>query len=211
MEFLNILNSRAFDSLHIPDDWRIDYQGWMDHEFLKVFDNALDGKSETVDIVEVGTWKGLSAMSMTERCILKNLKPRIVTVDTWLGAPEFWDNQDDRERDLMFVNGYPSVFYTFTKNVKSLGISEYIYPLPISSTQGAEVLKKHNFLADIIYIDASHEYEPVKSDIEAYWKLLKPGGIMIGDDYDWPGVKKAVDEIGNFNVHGRVWSMVKTS
>ena len=49
---------------------------------------------------------------------------------------------------------------------------------------------------DLIYVDASHEYECVYQDISLYWKLLRNGGILLGDDYcKWqPGVVKAVEE-----------------
>jgi len=54
---------------------------------------------------------------------------------------------------------------------------------------------------DFIYIDARHEYNHVRDDIEAWWPLLRPGGIMGGHDYldgrrpsGTFGVKRAVDE-----------------
>ena len=58
-------------------------------------------------------------------------------------------------------------------------------------------------LADLIHIDAAHEYPDVKEDIALYWPLLAPGGILLGDDYipgpgppgpGWPGVVQAVEE-----------------
>lgn len=36
---------------------------------------------------------------------------------------------------------------------------------------------------DFIYVDANHSYEGCKQDLEAYWKKLKPGGLLMGDDY----------------------------
>ena len=50
--------------------------------------------------------------------------------------------------------------------------------------------------ADAIYLDASHEYESVVADLVAYWRVLRPGGVLIGDDFDssWPGVVRAVNE-----------------
>lgn len=52
---------------------------------------------------------------------------------------------------------------------------------------------------DWIYVDASHFYDDVKVDIQAFWPKLKRGGYMAGDDYDrrgiWEhGVTRAVDE-----------------
>ena len=52
---------------------------------------------------------------------------------------------------------------------------------------------------DWVYIDANHQYEFVKNDLEAYYPLVKPGGFLCGDDYGeqgwWEiGVEDAVDE-----------------
>ncbi len=47
---------------------------------------------------------------------------------------------------------------------------------------------------DFVYIDANHEYEYVKKDIEAWYNKVKVGGILSGHDYNTNGVKRAVDE-----------------
>lgn len=52
---------------------------------------------------------------------------------------------------------------------------------------------------DWAYIDASHFFDDVKRDLEAFFPKLKSGGYIAGDDYDrrgiWEhGVTRAVDE-----------------
>lgn len=43
-------------------------------------------------------------------------------------------------------------------------------------------------LADIIYIDGSHEYADVRADVIGMWPLLKVGGVMIlHDTLAYPG------------------------
>ncbi len=52
-------------------------------------------------------------------------------------------------------------------------------------------------LFDIVYLDADHTYEGVKADLEAWYPLVKKGGVFGGDDYEntlVPGVKRAVQE-----------------
>jgi hypothetical protein len=48
----------------------------------------------------------------------------------------------------------------------------------------------------LVYIDARHDYESVKLDIEAWASILIPGGILAGHDFDDhnPGVMRAVKE-----------------
>lgn len=49
---------------------------------------------------------------------------------------------------------------------------------------------------DFVFIDADHSYEATKQDIEIWYKKVKSGGIIGGDDYAtiWPGVPQAVNE-----------------
>lgn len=52
---------------------------------------------------------------------------------------------------------------------------------------------------DWIYIDASHDYDDVKRDLNDYYPKIKSGGWIAGDDYGrrgvWQhGVKRAVEE-----------------
>lgn len=51
--------------------------------------------------------------------------------------------------------------------------------------ESVEVAKKikSDCLIDIVHIDAGHTYEDVKSDIEAWWPKVRPGGFLTGDDY----------------------------
>lgn len=55
---------------------------------------------------------------------------------------------------------------------------------------------------EVVLQDARHDYEGVKEDLEAWWPLVKDGGILAVHDYDHPkerrngafGVKRAFDE-----------------
>ena len=62
--------------------------GWMDPNIMWVF-TKLDASAPLL-LVEVGSWKGQSSVAFAKH--LKQLGPdhRLVCVDTWLGAPEFW-------------------------------------------------------------------------------------------------------------------------
>jgi Methyltransferase domain len=81
-------------------------------------------------------------------------------------------------------------------NVWAAGAADYVVPLPQTSTTAAKVLRDRGIFASVIHVDAAHEYEEVLRDVEEYWKLLRPGGFLIGDDYHetWPGVIRAAGE-----------------
>ncbi len=49
---------------------------------------------------------------------------------------------------------------------------------------------------DYVYVDGNHAYEYVLNDIQTYYSLLRPGGVLAGHDFsgEWPGVVEAVVE-----------------
>jgi SAM-dependent methyltransferase len=52
---------------------------------------------------------------------------------------------------------------------------------------------------DMLYIDSSHEREQTLAELRAWWTALRPGAVVIFDDYthpDFPGVREAVEEFG---------------
>jgi SAM-dependent methyltransferase len=69
--------------------------------------------------------------------------------------------------------------------------------------------------ADIIFIDAAHDYENVKLDIARWWPLVRPGGMLVGHDYNhkWPGVERAVADMFNLMDVGcapdSIWFLLK--
>ena len=145
-------------------------------------------------VIEVGTWKGASAVSMADAAAREGLSTKIVCVDTWLGALEFRTDQayDDRFRALECRHGYPQVYYRFLANVCHRGHQGRIVPFPLDSASAALWFMSHGVKAGLIYIDASHEEEAVYQDLVDYRQLLAPGGMMFGDDWDWAGVRAAV-------------------
>lgn len=64
---------------------------------------------------------------------------------------------------------------------------------------------------DFVFIDADHSEQGCRSDITAWGPKLRAGGMMLGHDINWPGVRAAVDDlvpgywIGPDVVWGRVW------
>ena len=168
-----------------------DLQGWGGDspafgELIKAVRPAL--------VIEVGTWKGASAVSMADAAASEGLSTTIVCVDTWLGALEFRTDQADAERfrALECRHGYPQVYYRFLANVCHRGHQQRIVPFPMDSASAALWFMSHGVKAGLIYIDASHEEEAVYQDLVDYHQLLAPGGRIFGDDWDWAGVRAAV-------------------
>jgi hypothetical protein len=176
------------------DDHPEDTQGWGSrHPIFETLIRRVDPQL----VVEVGTWKGGSALQMAR--VLKELGSggQLLCVDTWLGAPEHILRRDYFS-SLRMKHGYPQLFHTFLGNVIRAGFADVITPLPQTSDNAAVLLKRLGLRPDLIYIDGAHDYEPVLSDLRNYWPLRAPGGFLFGDDYPkGAGVVRATHEFAN--------------
>jgi predicted O-methyltransferase YrrM len=169
-----------------------DLQGW--NGTLPIFEQLID-EVKPNHIIEVGTWKGQSAITMAKAIQKRKMATKITCVDTWLGALEFWSNlKGTPERNLLLKNGYPQIYFQFLSNVVHEGVQDIITPFPNTSFIAAKYFIETKISADLIYIDASHEYEDVLSDCKMYWDVVRSGGLLFGDDWRWNSVSTAVVE-----------------
>ena len=159
-----------------------DLQGW--NSYVNVFRDVIE-QVRPRRIVEVGVWKGTASIHMAKIVRELGLRCEIVCVDTWLGSPEHLlaDHSGDRYKSLRLHHGYPQLFYTFLANVIRNEVTDYVVPLPLTSESAAVVLRRLGLQADVVHIDAAHQYEPALRDFHAYWDLLSDRGVLIGDDY----------------------------
>lgn len=142
-----------------------------------------------VVIIEVGTFWGTTAVELA-----KAVTGTVLCVDQWTGDVEMWSNPDWVKQ----LRGKDPPYYDeFVANVFAHGCQDKIVPLRLPSLQAARVLHHRRIECDAVYIDGSHDYLDVLLDLYAYWSLLKNDGILFGDDYHLPDVKRAIDEFAS--------------
>lgn len=171
-----------YEDLELRD---LDLQGWASTE--AVFKNLIDIVKPSL-IIEVGSWKGASAVHMANLAKVHNPNVEIVCVDTWLGSVEHWDQMSNT---INFKHGRLDIYEQFLSNVVRKELQNTITPFPIDSSNAYEWFKKKGIKADLIYIDAGHEYAAVRADLIAYSEILKDGGYLLGDDFQHEPVKVA--------------------
>lgn len=168
-----------------------DMQGWGSTDPL--FETVI-GALRPELIVEVGTWKGASAIHMGRVARKLGLSSRIICVDTWLGSVEHL-LEAQWHPSLRRKNGYPQLYFTFLTNVIASELTDVIIPLSMDTGNAAQFLRVKGIHPDLIYIDGAHDYNSVLNDLNLFWDILKDTGILIGDDYiNWPEVTRAAND-----------------
>jgi methyltransferase family protein len=126
--------------------------------------------------------------------LLSNWKgEELVSIDPWLSAdPEEYVDRSNVEQDE-----FDRYYEQTRERLARFGSRSTIWRT--TSVEAAARVPDHSF--DFVYIDARHDYESVKEDLEAWCAKVRPGGVLAGHDYvdgDLPQgefyVKSAVDE-----------------
>lgn len=129
--------------------------------------------------VEVGCKEG-----RTTGFLLQNLTElHVIAIDPWAPVP----NADEDYSDWDFGK----IEAEFWTNVSAH--KDRCTMMRLTSMEAAAVMIGEP-LADVVFIDAGHDFESCMADIALWWQLVRPGGYLTGHDYQhkFPGVMRAV-------------------
>ncbi len=150
-------------------------------EMVQKFDNAT--------FVEVGTWKGKSAAFMAVEIANSNKNIKFYCVDPWTGesqdnAPHYASHKEVQQNTL---------YERFLNNIEP--VKEYIIPIKDYSLNAVKQFEDQSL--DFVFIDASHDYNNVLSDLNAWYPKIKTEGLftesakMLGKGI--PEIKRLID------------------
>lgn len=158
-------------------------QGWFIYQ--EIYDIAVNTAKDGAHFVEVGAWRGRSTAYMGVNIHNSGKNIKFDTIDTWKGSLA----QEELTQDPSVLAG--TLYDEFLQNIGP--VRDQVNPIQMTSMEAVKLYEDDSL--DFILIDGSHEYEDVRDDITAWLKKLKPGCMIAGDDYEWPGVKRAVNEL----------------
>lgn len=150
-------------------------EGWLFPSTQEMLARFLSNQTKLV--VELGSWLGLSTRFIASRA------PRaaVIAIDHWQGSPEH--QQDPKYSALL-----PVLYETFLANCWSERAR--IVPVRTGTIEGLERVARSGLYPDIFYVDADHGFEGVSADLQAIQRLF-PQAIIVGDDWNWEGVRRA--------------------
>ncbi len=136
-------------------------------------------------LFEIGTFDGATALQFARICP----QSQIFTLD--LGPAES-------------AAASPEMVDTEVQNVRLGGVGSRFHGAPEASRISQLLGDSTRFdytpylgSMDLVFVDACHDYDFVRSDTLNALRLIRPGGVVIWHDYEggWPGVIRAVDSL----------------
>lgn len=159
-------------------------EGWAAFEKVYVDMVAAAPRDKPSTFVEIGSWLGRSAALMGVEIINSGKPIQLYCVDPWI------DGGPDLRNTAHFKKQSRPIYDIFRENIERVRMC--VLPIKAFSVDAAKNFEDGS--VDFIMIDGDHSYEGCLADIKAWRPKMKPGGIMAGDDYLWPGVTQAVKE-----------------
>jgi predicted O-methyltransferase YrrM len=178
-------------------------KGWFD--FPTLYKHIVEISPTNSHFAEIGSWQGMSASFLGVEIHNSKKNIKLDCIDTWEGSTEHTD-------DEFVVKG--TLYETFIENIQTL--NHIINPIKMDSRSASKLYDDNSL--DFVFLDASHDYESVKEDLNLWYPKVKPGCMFSGHDYhaSWPGVIKAVNEFAVNNKFPNIkhcdiscWSFIK--
>ena len=174
-----------------------DIQGWID--FGDIYAEAVAEAPHAATLVEVGVNMGRSLAFLARTAMdLGRGDLCIYGVDNW--AEPISTDDGSYAALLAAHGGDPWKAFHWSMETHARAELRGVQVVRHDSAEASSLVPAPWF----VFIDADHSYAGCKRDIEAWRKVVLPGGIISGHDYPHAPVAQAVREIsGTFRCVGR--------
>lgn len=187
---------------------REDIHGWFDWE--DIYLSALSNTDNGI-FVEVGSWMGKSACFMAEHLKASEKNISFFCVDIW---DDSFFIDDHSLNVYKKTYGVDTLLDIFKYNLQKYDVLDFVTIKQMTSVEAAKTFEDESL--DLVFLDALHDYESVKTDLNAWYPKLKKNGLFAGHDFFWSpdGVQKAVTEFTkqnnlNFKTSNQSWFLEK--
>jgi predicted O-methyltransferase YrrM len=139
-------------------------EDWFSHN-IPNFEVCMSAIPEKKLFLEIGSYEGRSTCWLLQNGL--SAKGSIVCVDPFPNLNEvegrFWTNINEARKDTQVVSAFKKPSY-----------------------QALAEMIGHKYVFDFIYVDGSHAPDVALTDACMAWGILKQGGVMLFDDYQYP-------------------------
>jgi predicted O-methyltransferase YrrM len=140
-------------------------EAWVLHEAVREL-----SPERPITVVEIGSFRGRSTIAAASALLARANGGTLYAIDP----------QDD------------AGFRQLRSNLNGAGVGSVVRFIRATSGEARKQFGSEPI--DLVFIDGSHEYEDVRSDLGSWLPLVRPGGIVALNDPFWLGVARAIRE-----------------
>jgi hypothetical protein len=171
-----------------------DGKGWAQY-YYGVFSKVIADNNYKV-VAEVGIGYGTHAKYILNH---SSTLERLYLID----PVQFYPN-DRFATDIMGQtpiipgNNFNELFELIHQELTPLGNRHTMFRVPSLAITNSQIADS---TLDAVFVDGDHSYAAIRADLEFWWKKIRVGGQMLGDDFWMPDVAQAVNEFSvKYNV-----------
>lgn len=187
-------------------------RGFTEPHQLAALDSVIREHAADIpgDIIEIGSYCGRSAIILAD--VARDFGCRVVAVDLFPSRLD-WERGYTVTTDGREISLYPhgiedcakhgvnmarqeieiNQFAEFLKAIEDSGFRKEVHFARDDAASFLSMLPSLKIRA--AFIDGDHSYEAVVRDIRAVHKNLSPGAVVALDDYNFPGVARAIEDM----------------
>lgn len=162
--------------------------GMVTDECRKILYTLCYQQTDPGDVAEIGTWQGKSATFLAQ-AVKDSDNGVLHAIDHFQGNPGKSALYKVDRDDLSDLEA------GFRRNLEALGLSDSVRIHNRSAAEAAKDIPDRSLR--FLFIDGEHTKEAVERDLRDLWPKLRPGAIVVFDDYikKFPGVVDVVTRL----------------
>jgi hypothetical protein len=173
--------------------------GWWNADESEFYRRLTKGIPDGGSFVEIGSWLGRSFACFDYWRKQNGKSIAMTAVDTFKGT-------DSEPNEAHWASAFPhGTADEFKANMARCGLNGY-QMLKTTSVEAASLTPDHSVNA--VFIDGDHSTPAVRTDVNAWYPKVVPGGFLCGHDFDRESVVAGVTALfkpERIRTHGRCW------
>lgn len=166
-------------------------EGWCSPEKAAAIAENIE-KYNCKRCLEFGVFGGRSVVAMALAHKLLNWDAPdaiVIGVDPWRNEDCLEGNLSQTDKEWWGKLDLHIIHRRCMETIWNLGLESRVLIIRSTAHAAAPAL---GYKWDMIHVDSTHSEEASTRDVKLAMKMIRPGGVLVMDDIDWPTTAKAV-------------------
>lgn len=168
--------------------------GWLSKEKFDWFEKIIN-ETMPLNIVEIGTFYGMSAISLGMVANNKMISPKVYAIDAWSADASLEGTNDKLNDDWWSALDYNVILRSFLLSIQESNLVGIVMPILGRSVDVANCIP---YRIDLLHLDGNHSSEVISKELEIYANRVPIGGYIVADDAKWTSALDGYEKIPSY-------------